>query len=455
MPETIQSEKGKTFFIHTFGCQMNLADSGIITALLQQEGYVVTDDEAEAGIILLNTCAVRENAVDRVGYLLQHLYGQKKRDKRLIIGVVGCIPQHQREALFARYPAIDFLAGPDTYRTIPELIAQVQRGGKGAALAFNTAETYDGIEPVRQSAISAFVPVMRGCNNMCAYCVVPFTRGRERSQPFASVIREVQNLAASGYREITLLGQNVNSYHDADSDSNFAALLDAVSREAPEARIRFTTSHPKDISEALVRTIAFRPNICNHIHLPVQSGSTRMLGLMNRGHTIEEYREKIALIRSLIPDVTLSTDIIAGFCGELEEDHQASLALLSDVRFDAAYMFFYSTRPGTLAAKMFEDDVPDALKKRRLQEIIDLQNRISAELFHEAIGTVVEVLAESESRRSSAQLMGRTAGNRAVVFDREGYQPGDVLDVLVTGATSATLIGRPVRTGTYSSVNLR
>ncbi len=451
----MRREKGNAFFIHTFGCQMNLADSGIITALLQQEGYVVADSDATAGIILLNTCAVRENAVDRVGHLLQHLHGQKKRNKHLIIGVVGCIPQHQREELFARYPAIDFLAGPDTYRTLPELIAQAQRGGKGATLAFNTAETYDGIEPVRQSAISAFVPVMRGCNNMCAYCVVPFTRGRERSQPFDSVVREVQNLAASGYREITLLGQNVNSYYDDRAVCDFAALLDAVSREAPQARIRFTTSHPKDISESLVRTIASRPNICNHIHLPVQSGSSRMLGMMNRGHTIEEYREKIALIRSLIPDVTLSTDIIAGFCGELEDDHKASLKLLSDVRFDAAYMFYYSTREGTLAAKTLEDDVPEAVKKRRLQEIIDLQNSISAELFCEAIGSVVEVLAESESRRSSAQLMGRTAGNRAVVFDRERYQPGDLLDVLVTGATSATLIGRLMHSGTHLSVNMR
>ena len=279
---------------------------------------------------------------------------------------------------------------------------------------------------------------------MCAYCVVPFTRGRERSQPFRSVILEVQKLVASAYKEITLIGQNVNSYCDAEEGYDFAALLEAVSREAPSLRIRFTTSHPKDISESLVRTIASRPNICNSIHLPVQSGSSRMLGLMNRDHTIEEYRDKITLIRSVIPDVALSTDIIAGFCGEQEEDHQASLDLLSDIRFDSAYMFFYSTRPGTLAARTLEDDVPEPVKKRRLQEIIDLQNRISGELFHEAIGTVVEVLAESESRRSSEQLMGRTAGNRAVVFDRENYQPGDLLNVIITGATSATLTGRPI-----------
>ncbi|MEI8101908.1 MAG: tRNA (N6-isopentenyl adenosine(37)-C2)-methylthiotransferase MiaB [Chlorobium sp.] len=438
------AEKGNTFFIHTFGCQMNQADSGIISALLQEEGYVQAEQERGAGIVLLNTCAVRENAVERVEHFLQRLQGQKKREKGLIVGVAGCIPQYRREQMFLRYPAIDFLAGPDTYRTIPSLVEQVRRGGKLASLEFNPEETYQGIEPARDGVTSAFVPVMRGCNNRCAYCVVPFTRGRERSQPFNAVLLEVQKLVASGYREITLLGQNVNSYCDVENGYDFPALLDAVSREAPLARIRFTTSHPKDISESLVRTIAFRPNICNALHLPVQSGSSRVLDRMNRGHTIEEYLDKIAMIRSVIPGVALSTDIIAGFCGEQEEDHQASLDLLSRVRFDSAYMFFYSTRPGTFAAETLADDVQESVKKRRLQEIIDLQNHISAELFHEAIGTVVEVLAETESRRSSAQLMGRTAGNRAVVFDRELYQPGDLLQVRITGATSATLTGKPV-----------
>jgi len=282
---------------------------------------------------------------------------------------------------------------------------------------------------------------------MCAFCVVPFTRGRERSHPFSSVIDDVRELVASGYREITLLGQNVNSYCDPAEGRNFAALLDAVSCEAPMQRIRFSTSHPKDISEELVRTIADRPNICNHIHLPVQSGSSRMLGLMNRGHSIEEYREKIALIREVIPGVVLTTDIIAGFCGEEEEDHQATLKLLSDLRFDLAYMFFYSERPGTLAARTLEDDVPEAVKKRRLQEIIDLQNTVSEELNQWSIGTVVEVLAESESKRSSSQLMGRTDTNRVVVFDREHFQAGERLNVLITSATSATLIGKPMHSG--------
>ena len=432
-----------TFYIHTFGCQMNQADSAIITALLQQAGYTPAESEESAGIILLNTCAVRENAVDRIEHYLQHFHGLKKRAKGLVVGVAGCIPQYQREEMFSTSPAIDFLAGPDTYRTLPSLIEQARSGGKPTSLQFNSAETYEGIDPVRQGVISAFVPVMRGCNNMCAYCVVPFTRGRERSHPFSSVMGEVEKLAASGYREITLIGQNVNSYHDPEQGMDFASLLDRVSRTAPEARIRFTTSHPKDISEALVRTIADRPNICHHIHLPVQSGSTKIVGRMNRGYTIEEYREKIAMIRSIIPGVALSTDIIAGFCGEQEEDHQATLKLLSDIRFDLAYMFFYSTRPGTLAARTLADDVPEAVKKQRLQEIIDLQNSISAELFQQAIGSVVEVLAESESKRSTEQLMGRTAGNRAVVFDREGYQPGDLVRVLITAATSATLTGRP------------
>ncbi len=435
-----------TFYIYTFGCQMNQADSGIIAAILQEEGYIPAESEVDAGIILLNTCAVRENAVDRIENYLQHLQGLKKRNKALVLGATGCIPQYQKEEMFALSPAIDFLAGPDTYRTLPSLIEQARAGARLASLEFNSEESYEGIDVVRQGVTGTFIPVMRGCNNMCAYCVVPFTRGRERSVPFTSLIADVRRLAASGCREITLLGQNVNSYSDPEESRNFAALLDAVSLEAPRARIRFTTSHPKDISEALVQTIVSRPNICNHIHLPVQSGSSRVLALMNRGHTIEEYREKIALIRSVIPDVSLSTDIIAGFCGEEEEDHQASLQLLSDVRFDSAYMFFYSTRPGTVAARTLADDVPEALKKRRLQEIIDLQNRISAELFQQAIGSVVEILAESESKRSAEQLMGRTAGNRAVVFDREGHQPGDFVTVLITGATSATLIGKAVST---------
>lgn len=423
---------------------MNQADSEIITALLQHDGYVPAESEEKAGIILLNTCAVRENAVERIKHYFQHVKGLKKRQKGLILGVAGCIPQFYREQLFSSAPVVDFLVGTDAYRTIPFLIESARSGQRDASLEFNPAEMYDGIDPVRKGAISAYVPVMRGCNNMCAYCVVPFTRGRERSHAVSSILEEVRLLAASGYREITLIGQNVNSYCAPEDGLDFAGLLNVVSREAPQMRVRFTTSHPKDFSEALVHTIANHPNICNHIHLPVQSGSSRVLALMNRGHTIDEYREKIALIRSIIPGVSISTDIIAGFCGEREEDHHLTLELLSDLRFDSAYMFFYSTRPGTLASRTLEDDVAEEVKKRRLQEIIDVQNSISCELFQQSIGSVVEVLAESESRRSVQQLMGRTDTNRTVVFEREGYHPGDFLNVLITAATSATLIGRSV-----------
>lgn len=431
----------RKFYIHTFGCQMNQADSGIIAALLEQDGYQQASSEEEAGIIMLNTCAVRENAVERIAHYLQHVKGFKRKCPELLVGLTGCIPQYRREELFTVFPVIDFLAGPDTYRVLPGLIAEAGKG-RAARLDFNPFETYDGIRQARTQSLTAFVPIMRGCNNMCAFCVVPFTRGRERSHPFGSVLDEVRALAESGCREITLLGQNVNSYHDSQSGADFSRLLDAVSREAPETRIRFTTSHPKDMSHSLVETMASRPNICNHLHLPVQSGSTRMLARMNRGHDIEDYRNKIELLRERIPGISLSTDLIAGFSGESDADHCQTLELMREVRFDSAFMFYYSVRPGTLAARTMPDDVPEEVKKQRLQEIIDLQNGISAELLRLAIGSVVEVLVESESRRSSDQLMGRTGGNRVVVFDRGIHQPGDMVRVMITGSTSATLIGR-------------
>lgn len=424
---------------------MNQADSDIIATLLKNEGYQPAASEEEAGIIMLNTCAVRENAVERIGHYLQHLKGIKRRHPSLLVGLAGCIPQYRREELFADFPVLDFLAGPDTYRALPSLIAEAAGGcGRLSRLDFDPAETYEGIEPSRAGSVSAFVPVMRGCNNMCAFCVVPFTRGRERSHPFGSVLREVRVLAGKGYREITLLGQNVNSYCDPETGRDFSQLLDAVSREAPETRIRFTTSHPKDISPALVESMASRPNICSHIHLPVQSGSSRMLERMNRGHTIEEYLEKIVMIRSLLPGAAISTDLIAGFCGESEKDHQATLSLMRDIGFDSAFMFYYSPRPGTLAERTMQDDVPEEVKKRRLQEIIDLQKTISARLFAQSVGSVVEVLAESESRRSASELMGRTGTNRVVVFDRSRHRPGDLVRVMITSATSATLSGRSV-----------
>lgn len=422
---------------------MNQADTEIMSSLLQAEGHLPAVDEDSAGVILLNSCAVRENAVDRIGNFLQQLKGRKRRRKGLVVGVVGCVPQFEREQMFTDFPFIDFIAGPDTYRSLSSMIVNARETSRIANLEYDHRETYAGIDPVRSGRISAFLPVMRGCNNSCAFCVVPVTRGRERSVSFGSVVDEAVKLAASGFREVTLLGQNVNSYLDAESGRDFAALLDAVSRSAPEMRIRFTTSHPKDISESLVRVIAERPNICNHIHLPVQSGSSRILDLMRRGHTREQYLDKIGMIRKLIPDVAITTDLIAGFCTETADDHRQTLSLMEEVRFDTSFMFYYSVRPGTWAARNLQDDVPEALKKARLQEIIDLQNTISSGLYRQEIGRTVEVLAESESRRSASELMGRTEANRAVVFSGNDFKPGDMVSVRITGASSATLTGQP------------
>ena len=433
----------KKVHIRTFGCQMNQADTEIITSLLQDEGYVMTDAENSADLVILNTCAVRENAVEKIMNTLNNLKGKRRLRPGLLVGVIGCVPQYYREKMFEMSDGIDFLAGPDTYRQLPLLIENAEQGIRGANLGFVPEETYTGVEPVRTGSISAFVPVMRGCNNRCAFCVVPFTRGKERSRSAKSVIDEIERLAVSGYKEITLLGQNVNSYFDDDTGCGFSELLDRVSHVAEGTRIRFTTSHPKDISESLVRVIADRENICNTIHLPVQSGSTRMLKLMNRGHSREEYLEKISMIRYCIPGVTISTDLIAGFCGEAEEDHRETLSLMEEVRFDFSYMFYYSVRPGTYAAKHLPDDVSEKVKKRRLEEIIALQNRISGELHAAEIGNVVEVLAETKSKRSDQMLMGRTGANRVVVFDRDGHEPGNLVTVRILSSTSATLIGSP------------
>ncbi|MCG8377629.1 MAG: tRNA (N6-isopentenyl adenosine(37)-C2)-methylthiotransferase MiaB [Chlorobiales bacterium] len=433
----------KKVHIRTFGCQMNQADTEIITSLLQDEGYVMTDSEDSADLVILNTCAVRENAVEKIMNTLDNLKGMRRIRPGLLVGVIGCVPQYYREKMFEMSDGIDFLAGPDTYRQLPLLIENAEQGIRGASLGFVPEETYTGVEPVRTGSISAFVPVMRGCNNRCAFCVVPFTRGKERSRSAKSVIDEVERLAVSGYKEITLLGQNVNSYFDDDTGCGFSELLDRVSHVAEGTRIRFTTSHPKDISESLVRVIADRENICNTIHLPVQSGSTRMLKLMNRGHSREEYLEKISMIRRCIPGVTISTDLIAGFCGEAEEDHRETLSLMEEVRFDFSYMFYYSVRPGTYAAKHLPDDVSEKVKKRRLEEVIALQNRISGELHAAEIGNVVEVLAETKSKRSDQMLMGRTGTNRVVVFDRDGHEPGNLVTVRILSSTSATLIGNP------------
>ncbi len=432
----------KKVYIRTFGCQMNQADTEIIVSLLAEAGYCLAPEEEHADLVMLNTCAVRENAVEKIMHHLDSLKGLKRRRRALLVGVIGCVPQYYREEMFRKSDVIDFIAGPDSYRNLPDLIARAAEGIRGADLVLTQSETYADIEPVRAGSISAFIPVMRGCNNMCSFCVVPFTRGRERSRTMLSVLDEVRRLAGEGYCELTLLGQNVNSYLDADAGADFAVLLDEVSKAAPEVRIRFTTSHPKDISEDLVKVVASRANVCNAIHLPVQSGSSRMLEAMHRGHTREEYLDKIAMIRAAIPGVALSTDLIAGFCGETLDDHLQTLRLMEEVRFDYAYMFYYSVRPGTYAARTLADDVAPEEKKRRLQEIIDLQNSISGELFRADIGSVQEVLVESESRRSSDMLMGRSDTNRVVVFNRQSFGPGDRVHVMIESATQATLVGR-------------
>jgi len=433
-----------SFYIHTFGCQMNQADSEIVTSLLVEGGFAPAVDEAAADVVLLNSCAVRENAEERLGNILTQLKGRKRRRIELIIGVLGCVPQFERERVFSDYPFVNFIVGPDNYRELPVIIANLREEKRLARLDYDQQETYAGIDPVRTGTISAFLPVMRGCNNHCAFCVVPVTRGRERSVGCERVVAEVTALAAAGFREVTLLGQNVNSWRDAEKGLDFAGLLDGVSLAAPLMRIRFTTSHPKDISESLVKVIAARPNLCNHIHLPVQSGSSRMLDLMKRGHTREEYLDRIAMIRRHIPDAAITTDLIAGFCTETEEEHRETLSLMEAVGFDSSFMFHYSVRPGTWAARNLPDDVPEAVKKRRLQEIIELQNAMSREIYQREIGKTVEVLAEAESKRSPSQLMGRTATNRAVVFSRGECNPGDTLLVKITGATSATLTGEAV-----------
>lgn len=433
-----------SFYIHTFGCQMNLADSEIVTSILTDGGFARAGDEASADVVLLNSCAVRENAEERLGNILTQLKGRKRRQRGLVVGVLGCVPQFERERVFSDYPFVDFIVGPDNYRELAGIIENSREQKHLASLDYDQAETYAGIDPVRTGTISAFLPVMRGCNNYCAFCVVPVTRGRERSVGYERVVAEVAALSAAGFREVTLLGQNVNSWRDAKEGLDFAGLLDGVSLAAPGMRIRFTTSHPKDISESLVRVIADRPNLCNHIHLPVQSGSSRMLDLMKRGHTREAYLDKIAMIRRHIPDAAITTDLIAGFCTETEADHRETLSLMEAVGYDTAFMFHYSVRPGTWAARNLPDDVPEAVKKRRLQEIIELQNAMSREIYQREIGKTVEVLAEAESKRSSSQLMGRTATNRAVVFSRGEFNAGDTLQVKITGATSATLTGEAV-----------
>lgn len=435
----------KKFYIETYGCQMNVADSEVVAAIMQTTDSEITDNIGDADIVILNTCSIRDNAEQKVQHRLQELGGKRKQGK--IIGVIGCMAERMGDEL-ARDYGVDFVAGPDAYMDIPNLLAQCEQGERAINVTLSKTETYRDIMPARiGKQISGFVSIMRGCNNFCSYCVVPYTRGRERSRDVESILNEVKDLQAKGYKEVTLLGQNVNSYRflrDNGETVDFADLLETVANAAPEMRIRFTTSHPKDMSDKTLETIARHDNLCKFIHLPVQSGSDKILKLMNRKYTREWYLDRIAAIRRILPDATIGTDVFCGFHDETLEDHAETLSLMREVGFDTAFMFKYSERPGTFAQKHLPDNVPEEEKVRRLNEIIDLQSQLSLESNLREIGKTVEVLVEGFSKRSHDDMYGRTSQYKTVVFPRNGRHIGETVHVLVKEASAATLKGEIV-----------
>lgn len=442
------TEENKKLFIETYGCQMNVADSEVIASVMQMAGYTATDDIDQADAIFMNTCSIRDNAEQKILNRLEHFNSLKKKKKHLVVGVLGCMAERVKEDLIENHN-VDLVVGPDAYLTLPDLIASAENGEKAINVELSTTETYKDVIPTRicGNNISGYVSIMRGCNNFCTYCIVPYTRGRERSRDVESILNEVNDLVNKGYKEITLLGQNVNSYRLQKENGeivDFTQLLKIVAESAPKVRIRFTTSHPKDMTDETLQLIADTPNICNHIHLPVQSGSSRILKLMNRRYDREWYMGRIEAIKRIIPDCGLSTDIFSGFHSETEEDHQMSLSLMEECAYDSAFMFKYSERPGTYASKKLADNVPEEVKVRRLNEIIALQNRLSAESNQRSIGKTYEVLVEGVSKRSREQLFGRTEQNKVVVFDREKYRIGDFVKVRITEASSATLKGQAI-----------
>ena len=462
----------KKLYIETYGCQMNVADSEVVASVMKMAGYETTDAIDEADCVLLNTCSVRDNAEQKIYHRLEALSAMRRQrtSGRLIVGVLGCMAERVRDELLNRWDA-DLVAGPDAYLALPDLVAQCELGHKAINVELSTTETYRDVVPQRIGLghkIGGFVSIMRGCNNFCHYCIVPYTRGRERSRDVESILREVRDLRDRGFKEVTLLGQNVNSYRAENLElrterydylqgdksdhtsqfstlnSQFPQLLRAVAEAAPEMRIRFTTSHPKDMSDETLRVIAEMPNVCRHIHLPVQSGSDRILRLMNRKYTREWYMDRVRAIRRIIPDCGLSTDIFVGYHSETEEDHQLSLSLMREVGYDSAFMFKYSERPGTYASKHLPDDVPEEVKLRRLNELIQLQTEISAQQNRKDEGKEFDVLVEGFSKRSREQLCGRTEQNKMVVFDKGAHHIGETVRVRITGSTSATLLGTEV-----------
>lgn len=472
LPENMQGQaiviphsgenSGRKLFLESYGCQMNFSDSEIVASILAEHGFTTTRNAYESDVILLNTCAVRDNAEQKIRHRLQEFKHWKKKKPTLVIGVLGCMAERLKEKFLEEEKLVDLVAGPDAYRALPDLIQEVETGQRSINVLLSLEETYADISPVRLTGngVSAFISIMRGCDNMCTFCVVPFTRGRERSRDPESILQEAKELYEQGYREITLLGQNVDSYlwygggpkkefknlspEEQQKAVNFARLMDMTASIAPDLRIRFTTSNPRDMTDEVLHVMAKHPNICRYIHLPVQSGNTQVLERMNRGYSREEYLERVEAIRRILPDCAISTDIIAGFCGETDEEHADTISLMELVKYDYAYMFQYSERPKTLAERRFKDDVPQEVKNRRLQEIIQLQNQLSLESNRRDIGKEFEVLVEGNSKRSDKDVFGRNSQNKVIVFPNRGFAPGTYVKVRVQDCTSATLLGEAI-----------
>lgn len=442
----IIDEKRPKIYIETYGCQMNVNDSEVILSILQDEGYALTENMDEADVILANTCSIRDNAEQRIWGRIDQFRLQKRKRQGVVIGIVGCMAERLKDKLLEGHE-VDIVAGPDSYRSLPALLRAVTPDTPQINVLLSHEETYADISPVRmdRNGVSAFISIMRGCNNVCSYCVVPYTRGAERSRAPQTIVREAQQLFDCGYKEVTLLGQNVDSYYwkdasGADKDVNFAQLLEMVAKISPELRVRFSTSHPKDISDEVIYTMAMYGNICRHIHLPVQSGSSAMLEKMRRKYDREWYLERVRKIRSVIPDCGITTDVIAGFCGETAQDHADTLSLMEEVVFDSAFMFAYSERPGTLASRKYPDDIPYEVKTERLNEIIALQGRMSLKSNEKEIGRRLKVLVEGASKKNAEELCGRASSNKMCVFPSRGEKAGDYCEVEVVSVTSATLI---------------
>lgn len=451
------SEGGRKLYIESYGCQMNFSDSEIVASILEKEGYSTTRNVDEADVVMLNTCSIREKAETTVRNRLQHFKRQKETNPGLVVGVLGCMAERMKETLLDEEKLVDVVVGPDAYRDLPNLIDQVDSGQKAVNVLLSREETYADISPVKLggNGVTAFISIMRGCDNMCSFCVVPFTRGRERSRNPLSIVAEARDLFDRGYREVTLLGQNVDSYRwniskkgeivdENIPTTNFAQLLEMVAKVNPDLRVRFSTSHPKDMTDEVLETMAKYENICEYIHLPVQSGNTEVLKKMNRGYSREWYMDRVAAIRRIMPECAISTDIICGFCDETEEQHEDTLSLMREVEYEFAYMFFYSERPKTLAERKFEDNVPEEVKKRRLQEVIDIQNESSLKANEKTVGKVFKVLIEGPSKRSDEFLCGRNSQNAMIVFPKEKYKKGEYVNVLVEDCTRATLLGKVV-----------